>query len=478
MPASIRFCITCAPAALKAGSRAPGGHRAEALTALVPLADTVKAWRRQDALRALSAPALLARLREHLGGVRPRGLVLSISHDDYTQNVGGVQLCLAVEQKAYNELGCLYLHLSPWQGLPCLHGGNQPMGVALRLLCNGQLVGCALGSDMQQLLRELRSDLKELPAHLVVHALHGHAPELVAALHQALRPKTAHFWLHDFFSLCTGHNLLRNQIAYCDAPPEGSPACTVCVYGAARSPQLQRLRTLFEAVQFSAVSPSEHASKLWQSRTGLPVRGVKVHPHCEIEVEGRRISAAEFDPSLEPEVATASPTLASPIRVAYLGHPTLHKGWPVFKELVRQACGSGRYEFWHLGTQPDESLPIRFVPVQVSPEQPEAMAQAVEAASIDVVVQWSQWPETFGIAARESVAAGAMMVVSGVSGAVAEFVSSAQAGLVFDQEEELFAAFRGPRVAQQVAERRRHGAPVGRLAWSRLTADLTHPARS
>jgi hypothetical protein len=90
-----------------------------------------------------------------------------------------------------------------------------------------------------------------------------------------------------------------------------------------------------------------------------------------------------------------------------------------------------------------------------------------------VVVQWSQWPETFGIAARESVAAGALMVVSQVSGAVAEFVDQEQAGLVMEHEAELLEAFRGPQIARLVAERRRMGAPVGRLVWSQLTADLT-----
>lgn len=457
--------------------RPPGGHRAETLAQLVPLAETVKSWRRQDALRALSARTLLARLREQIGGVRPRGLVLSISHDDYSTNVGGVQLCLAVEQQAYNERGYLYLHLSPWQALPCLHGVNQPMNVALRLLCNGAEVGYTLGGDIQQVIDELRDDLIELPAHLIVHALHGHAPEVVAALHKALRPSSSYFWLHDFFSLCTGHNLLRNQISFCGAPPAGSAACTVCVYGPARDPQIERIQRLFEAIPFTAVAPSAHTAGLWQQRSTLPVQAVVVHPHCQIEAEGRRIGSPELDADADADTADGSVAgegfTGSPIRVAYLGHPTVHKGWPVFRELVRQACGTGKYEFWHLGTQPDESLPVRFVGVKVSPEEPDAMVRAVEAASIDVVVQWSQWPETFGIAARESVAAGAMMVVSQVSGAVAEFVGQEGAGLVLESEADLIEAFRGPQVARRVAERRHEGAPVGRLAWSQLTADLT-----
>jgi hypothetical protein len=452
-------------------ARPPGGHRAETLAQLVPLADTVKSWRRQDALRALSARTLLARLREQIGGVRPRGLVLSISHDDYTTNVGGVQLCLAIEQQAYNERGYLYLHLSPWQGLPCLHTGSQPMNVALRLLCNGAEVGYTLGGDLQQVVDELRDDLIELPAHLVVHALHGHAPEVVTALHKALRPSSSYYWLHDFFSLCTGHNLLRNQISFCGAPPAGSAACTVCVYGAARDPQLVRMQRLFESVAFTAIAPSAHTAALWQQRSALPVQGVVVHPHCVIEAEGHRIGSTDLD--ADEGSAQGDEPVGAPIRVAYLGHPTVHKGWPVFRELVRQVCGTGKYEFWHLGTQPDESLPVRFVGVKVSPEDPDAMLQALDAAGIDVVVQWSQWPETFGIAARESVAAGALMVVSQVSGAVAEFVDQEQAGLVMEQEAELMEAFRGPQIARLVAERRRMGAPVGRLVWSQLTADLT-----
>ena len=466
-------------------ARPAGGHKAETLKTLLPLTDVVKAWRRSDTARVLNVPAMADAVLDELKQGGFTALAVSLSHDDYTSNVGGVQLCLALEQKAFNKDGVAYLHLSPWQALPTLHPARNPGQVILRVLYNGELIGHLSGADAPGLVAKVRAGISLRRTHLVVHALHGHAPEVVSALHHELQPTSAFFWLHDYFWLCAGHNLLRNQVTYCDAPPVGSMGCNICVYGSGRQSQAERLQQLFSKVSFTAIAPSAHTGEMWRQRSSLPVRALQVLEHCSVSVEGLRMAASADDEDAtvldaalqDDELGTlVSEPLSGadvrPIRVAYLGHPTVHKGWPVFRELVRQTCGSGRYEFWHLGTQPEEDLPARFVPVQVSPSQPDAMVRAVEAAGIEVVVQWSQWPETFGIAARECVAAGAMMVVSSISGAVAEFVAGEDAGVVLDRESELIEAFKGPLVAQRVADRRRRGAPVGRLVWSRLTAEL------
>jgi hypothetical protein len=150
----------------------------------------------------------------------------------------------------------------------------------------------------------------------------------------------------------------------------------------------------------------------------------------------------------------------------------LHKGWPVFLNLVRHLCNDTHFEFWHLGTAQETSLPIQFQEVKVSPEQPLAMIAALEDCAIDVAVQWSIWPETFGITARECAAAGVFVLTSSVSGAVAEFVRSTGAGLALDQEQDLLDLFKGKGLLQCVASRRSDGVPVGVLAWSRLSADL------
>lgn len=449
--------------------RMPGGFRTEALRHLKPLDAVVKSWRRPDALKALSRRTLLQKITDQIGRRDPTGIVLSVSHDDYTRNVGGIQLCLALEQKAFNDAGALYLHLSPWQPLPVL-AGNRTERIALRVICDGEELGSVLGNELVGVVGSLREEYGKLPAWLAVHSMHGHAPELIADLHQALRPEDAYFWLHDYFTLCPGYNLLRNQVSYCGAPREGSAACAICVYGENRPQHGERVSRLFETVPLRAVAPSRYAAAAWSAATQLPVRELIVKPHCRFVQESQRLFLLD---NAEEDAATDEANAHPPVRVAFLGHPAVHKGWPVFLELVRQCCGLERYEFWHLGTRGDTQLPIQFREVTVSPDEPDAMIRAIEDASIDVVVQWSIWPETFGISARESVAAGALLVTSAVSGGVAEYVAAEGLGVVLDDESALFRYFRGQEVVDAVASRRRSGVPVGPLAWGGLTADLT-----
>lgn len=450
----------------------PGGFRFDVLREQRSLDQTITLWRRADSFRALSARSLTSRLEEYVADRGGIGLVVSISHDDYTRHVGGIQLCLAKEQRAFNDQGMIYLHLSPWQALPVLAPPAAAERTALRVLCDGSEIGYATAADVASALGMLRERFAAEQLHFVVHALHGHATEAVVTLHRALQPARALFWLHDFFSLCTGYNLLRNQIQYCHCPPLSSAACAVCVFGESRESHLERIQALFEAIPFTAVAPSPHTSALWRRLTSLPVRDVVVHEHCSVLEDGRRIAPALDDSG----VADAGrPT--TPLRVAFLGHPVVHKGWPVFRNLVRRMCSDDRYEFWHLGTAAEDKLPLHFREVKVGPAEPDAMVRALDEAAIDVVVQWSIWPETFGIAARECAAAGVYLVASSASGAVAEYVRDSERGLLVDTERALVALFEGDDLVARAMHRRTHGVAVGHLLWGRLSADLLAPVR-
>jgi hypothetical protein len=448
--------------------RQPGGFRLAVLRDQLSLVDLAKSWRRSDSMRSLSGGALLKRLEERLRDKKPSGLVVSFSHDDYTANVGGVQHCIGFEQRAFNDADCVYLHLSPWQAAPTLFPGRDPGQVPLRVLCDGEEVGYAIGRDVVGLVSALRAGpLAALPSWLVVHALHGHATEVVMQMHDALQPKCAYFWLHDYFTVCTGYNLLRNQVAFCDAPPATSAGCAICVYGGSRADHLARMGALFSKVRFTAVAPSQHTADQWRKSTDLPVADLIVAPHCHIEPEGQRLDSQFATSALSEEQ-----TELRPIRVAFLGHPVAHKGWPVFREMVRQFCGTGGYEFWHLGTAGDAKLPVVFNEVKVTPENPDAMIRAIDAANIDVVLQWSICPETFGITARECVAAGAFLLTSRGSGAIAAYVETTGGGKVLDDEAALHTYLMGDELREVVSERVRTGVPIGSLKWGRLTADL------
>ena len=42
-------------------------------------------------------------------------------------------------------------------------------------------------------------------------------------------------------------------------------------------------------------------------------------------------------------------TLGAPARIAFVGYPLPHKGWPLYADLVRAAHAIGPYRFYHFG---------------------------------------------------------------------------------------------------------------------------------
>src|SRR5262249_499592 len=97
----------------------PAGAQAEMLSRLLPLAEQRRL--QQDAQRApkfehLAEQPLYDLLRE---GVAEGRLLVAFCQDDYRQTLGGIQLCLQLEQRATrDDLGHSFLALHPQVWLP------------------------------------------------------------------------------------------------------------------------------------------------------------------------------------------------------------------------------------------------------------------------------------------------------------------------------------------------------------------------
>jgi len=433
----------------------PGGYRARHLEQLQPLEQTVNLWRGSvSEMDRISLEALIEAFDWRFGP-EVDSAVLSFSHDDYNTVVGGVQLCLLVEQTAYEERGVVYLSFHPAQPLPILASSIGVNELVLNIVCNGELLGRARVEDIVSVLRRFAG---RIDFSIVVHALHGHAPEAIARIAQVAGVHEAVFWVHDYFSICPGYNLLRNGVAFCGAPPVTSPACGICVYGEERKSHLQRVRALFDAVEFVVASPSESALELWEARSNLPRKDVRVQPHCRIELSG--------------DGPRASVPAGAPLRVAFLGYPVFFKGWLVFKGLLDEFSENSEFEFHYLGGWKPEDERLKVTTVTVNRENRTAMADAVAENQIDFVILWSLCPETFSFTTFEASAGGAYILTYRDSGNIAHVVSEGNLGRVFDNERDLFEFFRSGEAHQYVRERRRSSGAVGHLTFSRMTNDL------
>lgn len=346
-----------------------------------------------DTLSVLDPDATLALLRRSLSAasavpasdVSASALVLSVSHDPYTRVVGGTQIFIADEEARFRAEGAAYLHVSPM--VPRLRLATASDGpLFLRLTLDGTEVGHLDAAALADALRTLAPELPQQRL-LVLHCLLGHATADILALHEALRPAQAVLWLHDYSTLCEGFNLLRNDTTFCGAPPPDSQACRVCIHGPARVRHLAQMHALFVAISPDIVAPSRAALRVWLDGQAslprvvsaakadghavpscgqgaarpadaapmlpghmppahlptLPVRSTRVHPHARIEFAATRRS-------LVPPSRRGTP--AHPVRVAFVGHPGAHKGWPAFLALVRECGGDGAYRFFHFADAP------------------------------------------------------------------------------------------------------------------------------
>jgi len=159
-----------------------------------------------------------------------------------------------------------------------------------------------------------------------------------------------------------------------------------------------------------------------------------------------------------------------PLRVAFLGLPAAHKGWPVFRDLALRFAEDRRYEFHHFGAEAPAGLPANFHAVSANGYEPRAMQKALEAAQIDVALIWPLCRETFSFTAHEAVAAGAAVVTNPDSGNVAAFVVEGGHGRVLANEQALASAFETGDIGELARARR--DARLYDLEFSALTMDL------
>ena len=432
------------------------GFRYEIIKRLVPPEQQVAALVRAEARLKLGTAAALAKgLAAATAGLAD--LHITFSHDDYTANTGGVQLCLQREAARIGELGRDHLHLYPAKPWPVVRSRGD--GGHLGVLLNGKALGVFSPQTVVAAVAKAAAAVRPGRRSFAIHSLLGHNAGETADLLAAVGLKAGFFWLHDFASLCAGFHLLRNDVEDCAAPPPESQACGICVYGPWRARHLTEHERLFERLSLTVVAPAQVTLDLWKARADYVTAGEIVLPHARLVERG-----------------PAPPTPAGrPLRIAYAGMPAAHKGWEIFRDLVARHADDPRYQFIHLGGRTPPGLPLEFHKVTVTEAAPRAMQEAIETHQIDAVLIWPLCRETFSFLAYEAVAAGAAVITGPDSGNVAAFVGETGHGVVLEGETALAAAFDSGDLADLSRARRKPA--VYDLAFSALTVDLLGAAQ-
>jgi glycosyltransferase involved in cell wall biosynthesis len=390
--------------------------------------------------RRIYADSLAERLHERMLGST---YILALSHDDYPRNVGGVQIRLSDEQETCNRKGISYLHLYPFAYSPTLVYGDAPFIVGVNL--DGESIGTAEGEDVITALSLLEG--KTL-TRVDIHHTMGFNMGFVHRLLKEAYPARVRFWANDFFSICPNFPLLRNNVEYCNAPPLHSNSCSICRYGPSRRLHLPEYQRLFHENEVELAAPSEFALGFWREKLNLPVVSGEVIPHARIEWSGQAPPRPE----------------GRPLRVAHVGSPVEHKGWPTFLQLTEEFKSDPRYEFYLFSMIPVEPGNFKRIDIAVTREDRFKMAQALKDHEIDVAVLWSLAPETFSNTMHEALAAGSLILTNPLSGNIQHTLRQhPEWGRVLESEGELLDLFAGRELERLVNDYQRAGKPQGDL---------------
>ena len=371
--------------------------------------------------------------------------VISLSHDDYTRIVGGVQLVVNDEQVTYNERGIDYLHIYPFITNPRLLRNHESFVIGIN--CNGKSIGALNSGDFLAVLKRLKS--KRLLNVLIHHTL-GFEISFIYRILNELGNKRGRFWLHDNFSICPGYTLLRNDLVYCDAPDVNSNTCVTCKYGNARRLQQPVFRKFFENNLLEVVAPSQFTLDLWKQKSSFAIISEKVVPHIDLNWKG-------ILPSRQPN---------HPIRIGFLGYPVYWKGWETWMRLVGNFSGDSRYQFYCFTSRSKVSDKMKRVSVSVSKNDRFSMVKALRDHKIDVAFLWSLCPETFSFTLYESLAAGCYVLTYKDSGNIQAYLNqNKNRGLVLNDEQALFELLSGDDLNSMVMDYQKNGRPQAEFSF-------------
>lgn len=341
-------------------------------------------------------------------------VILSLTHDNYIDNVGGVQTCVQRESLLAKKKDISYLNIFPVR--PRFeYISNGVVGLVLD--------NCFLGvCTTDSLLCFLKKPwFKGFRKFTIAHTLQGHDSDFVIKLLEISEKKFV--WFHDYFLICEGFNLARNDAFFCGAPKSSSNACAICINGPKRERHLQISRQIISKAD-KILFPSQVAQEI----------SLKAFP--EIEKISRIVPHIKIN---QFHVNTTSEK--KPLRVAFLGGEGYHKGFHLYEDLIGRFGDNDFICFYHFSAHKSSHREnLHHISVSVTLETPNAMVDAIRQEQIDVVLILSVWPETFNLTTYEALIAGSIVWTLKSSGNPARMIALENLGCCFETLDELHEA--------------------------------------
>jgi hypothetical protein len=347
------------------------------------------------------------------------GIILSISHDNYLQSTGGIQLFIRNECSEAIKQGYKYLHLSPIEAKNKLT--MEPASTTLiSVNLDNQNLGIFSLAELSEVLFNLQANFTAILNTFVVHSCLGWNLE---SLKKTFKSKFTnnYFYVHDYHFLCKEFRLLRNFVENCGAPSPNSSQCKICSHSTGRDKHLSQFKSLFQTIPFTLVFPSNAALDVYKKSRVNYEASIVLSPHISPKVIKSNKKTIETLVQKEHK---------SHLRIAFCGEPVPHKGFFHFLEIIRQSTSNPFVEFYHLGRYPSGHKSINFVKTTILNDTSQ-MSKHIKENKIDFVFMGSYWSETFNYVAYEATEGGAALIGNKNSGNIADFIESNKVGFTF-----------------------------------------------
>jgi hypothetical protein len=385
-------------------------------------------------------PALTELLATRLHG--RKGFV-SVSHDNYLQQTGGIQKFIRDEAADCSVRRRVHIHLYPV--LPRLGVSSDVTPLGINVAVDGAAVCTTTIGAFCTALVAARGASRDTLETLCIHSLMGWTADGVAALAKLDFARTF-FYAHDYGPLCQEHKLLRNGVENCDNPPLDSPSCRVCVHGRERPANMAIYAQIFDLLKPTLIYPSPTAKHIYERDDFYRQMNSITAGHIEVEVSAKAAKTAK--------VVNASPTAhgaGNPLKIAYCGSAAPHKGYTHFAEIVEACRSDPRLRFVHIGYPLGSIENIEHVDVQLEDGR-SPMPAALAQTGVDIAFVGSIWRETFNYVAYEALAARVPIITFAASGNVAALVARHEIGAVVADLDEAVALLKGETLAARVAD--------------------------
>ena len=352
-----------------------------------------------------------------LNCAKQKRIAVQILHQDVFQAIGGLERYVReVSESLPAELECSSLFIFP--------AGDGELVRYQVSLDGNQLFTLSLPTLTHFLGTLLELKLIEIESVTIQHCSTWDFVDL-STLFEFFERWVAkrNFLLHDYFAICTQHNLLWNDERFCGAPSDtSSPRCTTCRYGNEVTGHRERmLRLLSRFNHIICPSPVAYTnfSRVYPS----------LSEHCGI-IPHYKLKSLESSSLL--------PAKCEKLGIVFIGATGKNKGIDHFANLIREH--GDRFRWITIGVEDyftGNPLVTHFHYDHRPAGSTKALEQILSSLEPAFVFFGSITPETFSFTYHETLAAGLPVLTTIESGNIAMMTGQLKNGRIFASFHEL-----------------------------------------